>query len=185
MAEKSEFRKKMLAERAAIPPAIRAGANRNIKDAVTSLPEYLSAETIFCYVSTENEPDTDALFEDAWGRGKRVCVPRCVSMGVMHAHGIGGTGDLVPGKYDIPEPKENCPAIPPEGIDLIIVPCVCCDRDGYRLGYGGGFYDRWLENRRAPAVVLCFEKMIRPSVPRELHDQRADIVVTDAVVRIF
>jgi 5-formyltetrahydrofolate cyclo-ligase len=185
MTDKSVFRKEMLAKRAAMGPPVRADADRNILAALTSLSEYLAAGVIFCYVSAADEPDTRALFEDAWARGKRVCVPLCLSMGVMQAREITGPDDLIAGKYGIPEPKAHCPIVRPENIDLNIVPCVCCDTDGYRLGYGGGFYDRWLEKSRAPAAVICFENMVAPGVPREKHDQRADILITDAGIRTF
>jgi 5-formyltetrahydrofolate cyclo-ligase len=178
--EKATFRKAMLAKRAAMAPAARREADDRIFQGVTSLLEYNSAETVFFYVSVTDEPDTIALIEDAHKRGKRVCVPRCASGGTMHAYAIRGADDLQRGKYDIPEPKDACPLVPPSEIGLIIVPCVCCSRDGYRLGYGGGFYDRWLEQRTAPAAVLCFEEMLVPAVPREQHDQRADILVSDA-----
>jgi 5-formyltetrahydrofolate cyclo-ligase len=182
MTGKSTFRKEMLAKRAAAGPSARAEADRNILAALTSLPEYLAADMVFCYVSTADEPDTLALFGDAWARGKRICVPLCLSMGVMQAREITCPEDLKAGKYDIPEPKPHCLIVPPEDIDLNIVPCVCCDRDGYRLGYGGGFYDRWLEKRSAPAAVVCFENMIVPAVPREQHDQQADILVSDVAI---
>jgi 5-formyltetrahydrofolate cyclo-ligase len=170
----------MLEKRASIDPGTRSAADLKILSAVASLPEYLAAETIFCYVSTSDEPDTRDLLKDAWARGQRVCVPLCASMGVMHAHEITGFADLKAGKYDIPEPKPHCSLVRLEDIDFIVVPCVCCDRNGYRLGYGGGFYDRWLERCNAPAAVLCYESMLVDSVPRESHDRRVDILVTDA-----
>jgi 5-formyltetrahydrofolate cyclo-ligase len=123
--------------------------------------------------------------EAARAQGKRVCVPLCTAMGVMEARAISGEGDLQSGKYDIPEPRPACPVVPPGDIDLIVTPCVCCDREGYRLGYGGGFYDRWLAESRAPAVVLCYEAMMVEAVPREAHDQKADLVVTEAGVYRF
>lgn len=178
--EKSQFRKTMLALRSGMTADTREKANKRIFQGVTALPEYDAAETVYFYVSVSGEPDTRALIEDAWKRGKRVCVPRCTSMGIMHAHEIESTEDLQPGKYDIPEPKESCALVPPEEIQLIIVPCVCCSVNGYRLGYGGGFYDRWLGKRTGLAVVLCFEEMLVPAVPREPHDQRVDILVSDA-----
>jgi 5-formyltetrahydrofolate cyclo-ligase len=172
----------MLALRAAMDPSVRAVADRAILAALTSLPEYIAAGTVFCYVSVADEPDTRALMEDAWARGKHVCVPRCISMGVMRAHEIAGPDDLTPGAYDIPEPGAHAPLVSPEEIGLTVVPCVCCDREGRRLGYGGGFYDRWLEQCAAPAAVLCFENVVVPAVPCEPHDRRADIVVTEAAV---
>jgi 5-formyltetrahydrofolate cyclo-ligase len=178
--EKAEFRKTMLAKRAALPVAAREKADQRILESVTSLAEYASAKTIFAYVSYRDEPDTVALIEDAWRRGKRVCVPRCVSKGIMHAYAIQSRDDLQEGMYDIPEPQDGCLLVAPGEMDFIVVPCVCCDSDGYRLGYGGGFYDRWLEQRHAPAAVVCFEKLLVPAVPREPHDQRTDILISDA-----
>jgi 5-formyltetrahydrofolate cyclo-ligase len=204
--KKALLRREMLARRAAMDPAARAGADRGIFERLTAMPEYSGARTIFCYVSTEGEPDTRALIEDALERCKRVCVPRCSSSGAMSAHGITSTEDLRPGRYGIPEPAEHCPQVPPDGIDLVIVPCVCCDREGYRLGYGGGFYDRWLEAHAAApapnshasltvpaatpampdvkvAVALCYEALLAETVPREPHDRRIDIIVTDKALR--
>jgi 5-formyltetrahydrofolate cyclo-ligase len=164
---------------------VRAEADGKILAAVKSVPEYLAAGVVFCYVSARGEPDTRAIIEDMLARGKRVCVPLCLSMGVMQAREISSPGDLQPGKYDIPEPKPACEVVTGGEIGLNIVPCVCSDADGYRLGYGGGFYDRWLEDRGAPALVLCYESMVVPSVPRERHDQRADILVTDGRISVY
>jgi 5-formyltetrahydrofolate cyclo-ligase len=182
---KRELRKKMLAKRAAEDPQARTEADRKIMKTLVSLPAYEKANTVFCYVSTEGETDTRALIEDALRKGKRVCVPLCQSMGVMQAHEITGLQDLQSGKYDIPEPKPECPPISPEQIDLNIVPCVCANPDGYRLGYGGGFYDRWLEKSEAPSVLLCRESLITEEVPVEPHDRQTDILITDARARVF
>jgi 5-formyltetrahydrofolate cyclo-ligase len=102
----------------------------------------------------------------------------------MDAYEIAGAHDLTPGRYGIPEPKAHCLPVSPEDIDLIILPCVCCDREGYRLGYGGGFYDRWLSGRRARSAALCFENILVPRVPREPHDEPVDFIVTNAALRV-
>jgi 5-formyltetrahydrofolate cyclo-ligase len=179
--EKSEFRRAMLARRAAMTPDAHARANQRMLQDVTALPEYHGAQTVFLFISVADEPDTSALIEDAWRCGKQVCVPRCISLGVMQACVIRSRDDLQNGRYDIPEPKDDRPLVSPDEIDLTIVPCVCCDRDGYRLGYGGGFYDRWLEERTAPVVALCFGEMVVPAVPREPHDQKVDVLISDAI----
>ena len=177
--EKKDFRKAMLAKRASMSEAERERADQRILEGVTSLAEYSRAQTVFVYVSVLDEPDTIALIEDALLLGKHVCVPRCAEMGIMHAYRIRSLDDLRKGMYDIPEPNDTCPLVDPEDVDLIIVPCVCCSFDGYRLGYGGGFYDRWLQKRVAPSAVLCFEAMLVPSVPLEPHDQRVDMLISD------
>lgn len=176
---KSELRKNMLIKRSEMSITDREEASQAIGESVISLPEYEEATTIFTYVSTDDEPSTIALIDDALSRQKRVCVPRCETLGIMRAHEIQSRDDLQRGKYDILEPKENCPRISPENIDLNIVPCVCSCEQGYRLGYGGGFYDRWLEKSTAPAILLCFEDMILPSVPLEQHDRQVDILISN------
>jgi 5-formyltetrahydrofolate cyclo-ligase len=185
MEAKGERRKEALAIRAAENPQRRAEADRRILENLVSLREFQNANTIFSYVSTTDEVDTSALIERALCEGKRICVPLCISFGVMQTFAITGPDDLRSGKYDIPEPKPHCKQIPEEEIDLTIVPCVCADREGYRLGYGGGFYDRWMEKYRATSIILCRESIITESVPRESHDQCADILITDAGVWYF
>ena len=177
--QKKLLREKMLAKRAHIPAAKREKANRRMADLMISLPEYQKADTIFVYLSVNEEPDTHALIEDAWKRNKRVCVPKCESLGIMHAYEIRGFEDLQPGKYHIPEPKDGCGFVEQAKIKVNLVPCVCCDVAGYRLGYGGGFYDRWLNNSSVPSALLCFGEMIVPEVPRLDYDQRIDILVSD------
>jgi len=181
--EKAVLREKMLAVRAAMSASAHQEANRRIFESVCALEEYQRANTVFVYVGVADEPDTIALIEDAWQRGKRVCVPHCVSLGVMDAYAIEDLDDLQPGKYGIPEPKEGCQLVLSHEIDLTIVPCVCCSKDGYRLGYGGGFYDRWLAEQKAPAAVLCYAELLVSDVPHEPHDQKVNIVISDAAAQ--
>lgn len=187
--EKAQLRQAMLARRAALGQPARVQANQLICQSLIALPEYQKADTIFSYVSVSDEPDTIALIEASWLQGKRVCVPRCLALGVMQAFAISSWEDLQQGRYDIPEPVDGCTEVLPEAIDLIIVPCVCCSQDGFRLGYGGGFYDRWLQQAAAPAVLLCYSELVVPAVPLEPHDQRIDILIsagnTAAAVRRF
>lgn len=181
--KKRELRKHMLALRSEIPIEEREKADRQIGIQTQLLPEYENARTVFVYVSVGDEVDTHALIEDAWSRKKRVCVPRCESLGVMHAFEIRSMDDLKAGAYGIPEPKDTCVFVAQNEIDLNIVPCVCCSEEGYRLGYGGGFYDRWLESSQAPSVLRCFDELIIPTVPREEHDRRVDILISETRCR--
>jgi 5-formyltetrahydrofolate cyclo-ligase len=177
--EKNEFRRQMIEKRDAMSPSKRADCDHAILTALTGLPAYQAAAVVFAYVSVGSEPDTRALIGRSLADGKRVCVPFCLAKGVMEAREIRSFDDLQNGKYDIPEPKAGCPAVPPEQIDFIVAPCVCADRGGYRLGYGGGFYDRWLEKRGgASTTVLCYEALLVDAVPRETHDVCVDMVVT-------
>lgn len=160
-------------------PAKQAGFNHAILAALTSLPVYRTAAVIFAYVSVGHEPDTRALIYESLAAGKQVCVPFCFAKGIMEAREIKALDDLQNGKYGIPEPGGNCPIVPPGQIDLVVAPCVCADREGYRLGYGGGFYDRWLEKSRARTSVLCYAEMVVDAVPREAHDISVEMVITE------
>ena len=77
------------------------------------------------------------------------------------------------------EPGEDCPLIPPEEVDLALVPAVCYDRQGYRLGFGGGYYDRWLEQFFGERVGLCRSCLLQSKVPVQDHDSRVNILITE------
>ena len=88
--------------------------------------------------------------------------------------------------FGIPEPGEQCPEIAPEEIDLCLVPALACDASGIRLGYGGGFYDRFLPQTAACRMVLCAQERFLQQVPAEQHDMHCDCVVTEnEVMRVY
>ena len=102
---------------------------------------YREARTVFCYVGAKWEIDTTALLRSALRDGKRLVLPLCTQPGVMEARQIGSLGDLVSGKFGILAPKLQCPLVPPEEIDLALVPCCTGNAGGQRLGYGGAAAD--------------------------------------------
>ena len=112
-------------------------------------------------------------------QGRCVGVPLCRGGGIMEAHEIPSWETLVPGAFQIPEPGCGTPVLPPEAFDLAIVPAVAFDREGYRLGRGGGYYDRYLEQTNCVKAGLCFESFLLPSVPHEAHDVRMDRIFTE------
>ena len=147
-----------------------------------SLPEYIGSQVLFCYVGMEGEIDTRPLLLDALERGKQVCVPLCTAKGVMEARRIFGLGELERGSFGILEPGLDAPLVSPEKIGLALIPCLSCTRDGRRLGYGGGYYDRFLPQTKCFRAVLCRERMMEDALPAEDHDERMDAVVTEAGV---
>ena len=141
---------------------------------------YQEAKTIFCYVGTEREIDTMALLRTALRDGKTLAVPLCLAeRGRMEARRIEGLGDVVSGRYGILAPKLNCPVVPPEDLDLAIVPCCTGNARGQRLGYGGGYYDRYLPGTRCPTMLLCRHQLEREDIPTEEHDLQMDYFVTE------
>lgn len=157
-------------------------ADGEIYRRIASLPEYERAGTVFCFVGTCSEIDTVPILQDAWRRGKRVCVPKCVGKGIMNAYQINGMDELHVGSFEILEPGEHAVMIQPEEIDLVLAPCLSCSRDGKRLGYGGGYYDRYLERVAAPKAVLCRSRVMREDIPVDDYDMRMDFVICEDYV---
>ena len=86
---------------------------------------------------------------------------------------------LVSVSFGISEPGPDCPLLSPADIDLVLVPAVCYDRQGYRLGFGGGYYDRWLEHFAGFRVGLCRSAVLQNRVPTQTHDARVDVLITE------
>lgn len=180
----SEDRKKALRREikeavAALDKGYTREADLQIFRHVTGLPEYEQAGTLFCFAGTSSEIDTAPILEDALGQGKRVGVPKCTARGIMEVREIRSLRDLEAGKYGIMEPGAHTPVIQPEEIHLAIVPCMSCSHDGRRLGYGGGYYDRYLGRTRAVKAVICRERIMRADIPVEPHDQIMDMVISE------
>ena len=115
-------------------------------------------------------------------------VPAAVGeRGRMEAYAITSTDDLEPGAYGILEPKAYCQRVLPEEIDLCVVPCLCVGSGGTRLGYGGGYYDRYLPRLRPDAVcaALCRERLQGEEPPKEPHDRPVDLAVTEKQVIFY
>ena len=154
-------------------------ANARIAARVLSAPLYRQSASLFLYVSTDREPDTHALIEDAWQSGKAVYVPKCYGQGRMEAVRVLSWQDLVPGAYGIPEPIAAPADGPFPSIDLAVVPCVCASRDGRRLGHGAGYYDRFLASHSMLCLCLCFHNLLLDGLPAGPLDQPMDAVVTE------
>ena len=100
----------------------------------------------------------------------------------MSARRILSLDELQSGAYGIPEPSSGAPEIPPDEISLVIVPALSCDRNGYRLGYGGGYYDRFLARTHAAAAALCAESRLTDVLPREPFDLPCNYIITERQV---
>jgi 5-formyltetrahydrofolate cyclo-ligase len=136
--ERSALRKLMRERRDALSAEYRAAADRAICETLLDLPEYRRAIMIFCYIGVGSEVDTLPFIRRAFADGKRVCAPALTRGNGMEAREITGAGDLAPARFGLLEPKRVCPGVSADEISFIVVPCLCCDRNGHRIGYGGG-----------------------------------------------
>ena len=153
-----------------------------ISDNLLKSDLYRDAACIFCYVSTSDEIGTAAILEQALTDGKTLCVPLCGRAGEMSARRILSLDELKSGAYGIPEPSSGAPEIPPDEISLVIVPALSCDRKGYRLGYGGGYYDRFLSRTNAVCAALCASQRMSAALPHEAFDRCCHYIITEREV---
>lgn len=180
--DKKTLRQRFLAERAAQNPADKQAIDREITRRLLESELYRRAACVFLYVSTAQEIDTRALLQAALDAGKAVCVPLCGAAGEMTARQITHPGQLRPGVHGIEEPPADAPEIAPEQLDLAVVPALACDRQGYRLGYGGGYYDRYLVRTAAVRAALCAETRLVEQLPHTALDQRCRWIITERQV---
>lgn len=180
---KQALRHNLLAQRSEWGQEKFASISAKITERILASSLYAQAKCIFAYVSTDQEIDTRQILQQALSAGKSVCVPRCIRQGEMQAHRIFSMRELHPGKYGILEPEATSPEISSSEIDLIIVPALACDVHGYRIGYGGGYYDRYLKQTRTVSVALCAEENLFSDLPYEWFDRRCDWIFTEGQVR--
>ena len=161
---------------------IRKNSDRNadgiIFEKVISCNEIKKAENIFCYISVNDEVDTEKIIKYLFDAGKTVTVPLCVEKGKMIAVKINSFDDLKEGMYKIPEPKSH-KEFDRNKLDLIIVPALAFDKAGYRLGYGGGFYDRFMADSKAFKLGICRSELYVESLPHSEYDIKVDKVITE------
>ena len=140
---------------------------------------YRAAKAVYAYLAFNQEVRTRPIIERAWDEGKRVAVPKVVGNG-MRFIWFDRFDQLAPqGAFGILEPAEDGPVADDEAA-LILMPGVAFDRDGHRVGYGGGYYDRWLsEHPGHPTLALCYDFQVVKDIPSEAHDIRVDAVLSD------
>ncbi|MBQ3225505.1 MAG: 5-formyltetrahydrofolate cyclo-ligase [Clostridia bacterium] len=180
---KQEMRKEFLARRAKLTAEERVAASREIAKRVLSLSAVIRAKTVMCYVSFREEVETKELIEALLSLGKTVCVPLCNAKTLkMTAHRIEDFSELCAGAYGILEPK-GCPEVAKDSIDCILVPGAAFGRNFHRIGYGKGYYDRFLSSAKTAVTVgLCYEETLAEVVPYEATDVPLSFIVTEREV---
>jgi len=182
--KKRELRKEIIKFRDRFTGAEIAEKSARIAQNLYSVQAYREANTVMFFISFGSEVNTGPMIKETMKRGKLALAPKAVpeTKELIPSEILDPDRDLVPGAYNIPEPgPETLRPRDPEIIDLLIVPGVGFDLEGGRLGYGGGYYDRFFERLRpgVPLVALAFEMQIRPYVPLDQWDRRVDLIITE------
>jgi 5-formyltetrahydrofolate cyclo-ligase len=176
---KRDIRRSVLHGRDALPEEDRRAWSAAITERLMTLPELRSTRTVMAFWSFGSEVDTSRLIEALHAAGKRVALPRVDGREVAAVVYVPGDpttatsfGAMEPTSAEIVRPTE---------IDVVIAPGVAFDRNGGRIGYGGGFYDRFLRTVRAdtPVIAPAFAMQLVDEIPRGEHDRPVDVVVTE------
>lgn len=186
--ERKRLRREVLARRLALPEETRHSLSLAIARHLKGTEAYLSSQNVLAYASFRHEVDTAPIVADVRRRGKRLVLPRvdCTSRSLSLYAVQDPETDLLPGYQGILEPHPGCPRVEPGQIDLVLVPGLVFDRRGYRLGYGGGYYDRLLALMpEALRVGLAFCLQVVDRLPELPHDQGLDILVCERGVLYF
>ena len=175
--DKAVLRKKILQQRQALAQLEWQTKSKLIGDRLKTLDLFKQAETIFAYLSFRQEVDLNSLFS----LNKNWAFPRCVNKSLIwHLWQPGES--LIKDRYGIQTPLKTAPVISPSAADLILVPTVACDRQKYRLGYGGGFYDRLFSSPQTaniPRIGIVFDFAYIERLPIDSWDIKLDFICTE------
>ena len=184
-AEKMELRAGFKGSRRALDREKKIDYDAEIQSRVLALRSYASTDIIFTYISRDIEIETRGIIYAAWANGKRVAVPRCIpGTNDMDFYIIKSFDDREPSHYGLLEPKpEKCAKVTDHSHGLCVVPGLSFDAEGYRLGYGRGYYDRFLKGFNGVSVGLCYSAGVKWKLPRGEYDVPVDMIATERYLR--
>ena len=191
MTDKASLRRYFSDLRRGLTPDERHAAETAMYEKLFSLPAWREAPVICGYISVRGELNTDPILQRATAEGKTVALPVTVTGAaegrmVFRALPNGDFSRLTPARFGIPEPDESCPSLTGKDLThaLILIPALAFDENGYRLGYGGGYYDRFLSFLREAeiphtTVGLAYSVCRATALPREAHDIPVHIILDE------
>ena len=181
---KTEIRERIKQSRRELKTQEKEILDKDIASNVRRLFQYKNSHTLLCYVSTPIEVDTINIIQNAWKDGKRVAVPRCIpDTRLMEFHYITSFEQLSVGMFHVLEPNKTLPIVNDFDKCLMLVPALAYDRRGYRLGYGKGYYDRYMSDFTGLTVGLCYTLDVKYHLYHGKYDQCVDTIVTDKWIK--
>lgn len=183
--EKQRLREERLAAREALSEQERSVLDNRITQKLLATSEYAEATTVLTYVSGSSEVSTRMFIECALRDGKTVAVPRCLPGHCLEFVAIASLEQLVAAPFNLLEPAKELPAVTEDqkNNSICIVPALLVDTKGYRLGYGAGFYDRFLSTYPGKKICLAYQQSLsRTTLPHTAFDVAVDVVITESEV---
>ncbi len=179
--EKARLRKQLLDARDTLSLDFIKITSKQIQDNLRKVDFFRSAKSIGAYYSIGSEVRTQDILQEILNAGKELALPKVVKNDLVFKK-ISGFSDLEQGNFSVMEPKDKCESI--KNLDVVIVPSIALTRDGFRLGYGFGYFDRFLHSKKLKTISLSYAKQIVKSFPRNDHDIKINCIVTeDEVIR--
>lgn len=167
-------------------PSSASSKSLLIKNKLFSFEYFKGAKMVMFYVSNKSEVSTHLMIKESLSMGKEVVVPQTdpknKKLNIFQITNF--EEDLKEGIWGILEPKNTCKKVDLKNIDLVIVPAVAYDIKGYRVGYGGGYYDRFLpefynSNKNGKTIGLAYELQITDKIPANKFDQKVNFIITE------
>lgn len=182
---KNELREQSKRYRREMPKEDKAQRDLSIRRRFQTIYQYQRAKTILCYTSKAIEVDTYGIIQDALDAGKQVAVPRCVDgTRLMDFYLIHSFDDLEKGSFGVMEPiVSKCELLKDFSSSICVVPALGYDLDGYRLGYGAGYYDRFLSGYPGLKVGIIYAACVKPRLPRGRYDVPVNLLLTEDYLR--
>ncbi len=168
----------MVAARDGLSNTDRITGARSVAEKVAKLPSFISSDTVLTYAAIGSELDTEQVISRILDAGKHLVLSRVVGDSLTLHRVADPSADLIPGRWDIPEPRVSLPRVMPAEIGLFLLPGLAFDTHGRRLGYGRGFFDRMLDGVSGNTVGLAFDVQLIATVPTEPWDVALEAILT-------
>lgn len=174
--EKARLRKQLLDARDSLSLDFINITSKQIQDNLRKVEFFRNAKSIGTHYSIGSEVKTHDLLQELLKSGKEVSLPKVVKKDLVFKK-INSLSDLEQGNFSVMEPKDYCEDV--KKIEVIIIPAIALTREGHRLGYGFGYYDRYLAGKKSKTIALSYSKQIIKSFPHSDHDVRIDCIITE------
>ena len=179
--EKARLRKQLLDARDGLSLEFMKITSKEIQENLREIDLYRNAKTIGAYYSIGSEVRTQDILQEILNAGKELALPKVVKDDLVFKK-ISNFSELEPGNFSVMEPKDKCEVV--KNLDVILVPAIALSKDGFRLGYGFGYYDKYLHGKKSTAIALSYAKQVIRSFPVDDHDVKMNFIVTeDKVLR--
>lgn len=180
---KIELRKELLEKRKALSKTKKRSMDLEIQSRLLMTDDYRCCDTVLVYVSKADEIDTFGIINAAFANKKKVAVPVTNEDFSLSFYFINSLEELSFGKFSVLEPTNKTSPVSNFDNTICVIPSLCCDLSGNRVGYGKGCYDRFLSRYNGKKICLCYSENILPSIESEDTDINVDLIVSDMFVK--